>query len=131
MNKYSSSNEKKTGHTPSATLKRKKILHVRYRLFITIFNTFLGVFLASIVQENPSIITMAGGMPNPQTFPIQEVSLKLKYAAHRSIATQHKGHYCISVFYRIYCLSSVQNTTGIACICICHYKFSLKEWETH
>ena len=50
------------------------------------------VFLASIVQENPSIITMAGGMPNPQTFPIQEVSLKLKYAAHRSIATQLIRH---------------------------------------
>nr|XP_022329260.1 kynurenine/alpha-aminoadipate aminotransferase, mitochondrial-like isoform X3 [Crassostrea virginica] len=51
------------------SLKRKKN-YVRRMLEI--------VVNASIVQENPSIITMAGGMPNPQTFPIQEVSLKLK-----------------------------------------------------
>lgn len=112
---------------------KRSFLYVRWRkttaCFITIFNTYFGFFIASIVQENPSIITMAGGMPNPQTFPIQEVSLKLKYAAHRFIATQHKRHYCISVFYPMYWLSSVQNT--ITCICICHYKFSLKEWETH
>lgn len=33
---------------------------------------------AAFVQENPSIITMAGGMPNPQTFPILEATLKLR-----------------------------------------------------
>lgn len=34
--------------------------------------------LTAFVQENPSIITMAGGMPNPQTFPILEATLKLR-----------------------------------------------------
>lgn len=37
---------------------------------------------AAFVQENPSIITMAGGMPNPQTFPILEATLKLRYASN-------------------------------------------------
>ncbi|XP_061181725.1 kynurenine/alpha-aminoadipate aminotransferase, mitochondrial-like isoform X2 [Saccostrea echinata] len=34
--------------------------------------------LSAIVQENPSLITMAGGMPNPQTFPLLDASLTLR-----------------------------------------------------
>lgn len=40
------------------------------------------LLIAAFVQENPSIITMAGGMPNPQTFPILEATLKLRYASN-------------------------------------------------
>eukprot|EP00105_Crassostrea_gigas_P029831 XP_011451891.1 PREDICTED: kynurenine/alpha-aminoadipate aminotransferase, mitochondrial-like isoform X1 [Crassostrea gigas] len=53
---------------------------------------------AAFVQENPSIITMAGGMPNPQTFPILEATLKLRDgktidmdAKNMKLALQYSG----------------------------------------
>ncbi|XP_048758464.1 kynurenine/alpha-aminoadipate aminotransferase, mitochondrial-like isoform X1 [Ostrea edulis] len=36
------------------------------------------VVFASIMHENPTLISMAGGMPNPQTFPLLDASLKLR-----------------------------------------------------
>eukprot|EP00105_Crassostrea_gigas_P029832 XP_011451892.1 PREDICTED: kynurenine/alpha-aminoadipate aminotransferase, mitochondrial-like isoform X2 [Crassostrea gigas] len=54
--------------------------------------------LTAFVQENPSIITMAGGMPNPQTFPILEATLKLRDgktidmdAKNMKLALQYSG----------------------------------------
>lgn len=41
---------------------------------------FCFIFAAAILQQSkPSMISMAGGMPNVNTFPIESASFKLRY----------------------------------------------------
>lgn len=53
--------------------------YARYLTKISAARTHSAIrILSAIVQENPSLITMAGGMPNPQTFPLLDASLTLR-----------------------------------------------------